>query len=105
MFGLNLKKLRMTNGITQTQLARDLDVSNGTVGNWESGAREPDLDMVKRIADYFHSTTDFLLGKETEENNDAKVALFGGDVTVTDEMWEEVKQFAEYVKSKNNNKR
>lgn len=39
MFGLNLKKLRLTNGITQTQLARDLDVSNGTVGNWESGAR------------------------------------------------------------------
>lgn len=58
-----------------------------------------------RIADYFGVTVDYLLGKEetkkaTPDYSDVKVALFGGDGEVTDEMWDEVKQFADYVKAK-----
>ena len=104
MFSINLKKLRQLNGVTQTEFAKALGVAGGTVGNWESGKREPDLDTIKRIAEYFHSTTDYLIGKETNKDEEVKVALFGGDTEVTDEMWQEVKQFAEYVKNKNSNK-
>lgn len=35
-------------------------------------------------------------------DNNAKVALFGGDTDVTDEMWEEVKDYAKYIKQKHN---
>lgn len=35
-------------------------------------------------------------------DNNAKVALFGGDTDVTDEMWEEVKDYAKYIKQKYN---
>ena len=35
-------------------------------------------------------------------NEIAKVALFGGDVDVTDEMWEEVVQYASFIKQKYN---
>ncbi len=36
--------------------------------------------------------------------DDIKVALFGGDSEVTDEMWNEVKRFAEFVKQKQKKK-
>lgn len=41
--------------------------------------------------------------KPTED--DIKVALFGGDGEVTDEMWNEVKKFAAYVKEQNQKKK
>ena len=53
-----------------------------------------------RLADYFGVTTDYLLGRSSGDYSDVKVALFGGDGEVTDEMWDEVKNFAEYVKNK-----
>lgn len=64
MFYENLKRIRKEKRITQNQLADFLNVSRGSVGNWETGMREPDLETLSRIADYFHVSTDFLLGRE-----------------------------------------
>ena len=63
MFLSRLKGLRKLKGITQAELSRALNVSQGTVGNWESGAREPDFFMLAKIADYFDCSTDYLLGR------------------------------------------
>ena len=46
-------------------------------------------------------SVNYLLGRDEDVERDLKVALFGGDGEVTDEMWEEVKNFAEFVKAKN----
>ena len=61
--------------------------------------------MIK-ISNYFGVSVEYLAG-ETEEKapvdkNDEsiKVALFGGDTEVTDEMWNEVMNYAEYLKQK-----
>lgn len=40
--------------------------------------------------------------KQEDTEKDLKVALFGGDGEVTDEMWEEVKKFAQYIKATHN---
>lgn len=58
-----LKELRRREGITQTELARALQVSVGAVGNWESGKRNPDLGMMTRIADCFCVSVDYLTGR------------------------------------------
>lgn len=58
-----LKELRESRKITQTQLAKDLQVSNTTISNWESQTRQPDFDTLVRIADYFDVSVDFLLGR------------------------------------------
>ena len=58
-----LKELRRREGITQTELARALQVSVGAVGNWESGKRKPDLGMMTRIADCFCVSVDYLTGR------------------------------------------
>lgn len=48
-------------------------------------------------------TSDYI-NNEPYTDKDLKVALFGGDSDVTDEMWQEVKQFAEFVKQKHGKK-
>ncbi len=62
--GTNLKLLREEMKLTQRQLGVKLGVCNQTVSFWENGSREPDLDMLVKIAGYFGVSTDYLLGIE-----------------------------------------
>lgn len=52
-FPNRLKKLRSDSKLTQKQLAEQLNVSQNAVYNWENGKREPNLDMMKKIAKVF----------------------------------------------------
>ena len=108
IFQVRLKELRETAGYSQYTLADVLGVSQSAVGNWEAGAREPNLDTVQRLASFFDVSVDYLIGKdpiaerkkESSDNDvseDPKVALFGGDVIVTDAMWEEAKAYARLI--------
>ena len=64
MFRIRLKKLREEKGMSQREFATDFGVSPATVGMWESGAREPrTLEQLQRLADYFETTVDYLLGR------------------------------------------
>lgn len=58
-----LKELRVSKGITQVQLAKQLGISRSTVGMYENGSREPDFETLELIADYFNVDTDYLLGR------------------------------------------
>jgi len=63
-FGKNLKILRKEKGITQTRFAADLNVSGATVAYYEINKRQPNLEMLVKIAKYFNVSTDFLLDNE-----------------------------------------
>lgn len=65
MFSIRFKQLRELEGMTQRDAAVALKVSNGTIGNWESGKRTPDATMLMLIADYFHVSVDYLIGHDT----------------------------------------
>lgn len=58
-----LKELRLSKGITQGELAKQLSISRSTIGMYESGSREPDFETLELIADYFNVDTDYLLGR------------------------------------------
>ena len=62
-FGNILKELRIENNLSQRKLGEILGVVNQTVSFWENGSREPDLDMLCKISEYFQVSIDFLLGK------------------------------------------
>ena len=64
MFALRLKELREKAGLSQAAFADKLNISQSTVGMWESGKREPNFKMTQYIADFFNTTTDYLLGRE-----------------------------------------
>lgn len=61
IFGKNLKELRMSFKLSQKKLGEALGVCNQTISFWEMGSREPDLDMLKKIAAFFNVSCDELL--------------------------------------------
>ena len=69
MFAEILKQLRKENKITQVDLARDLGFFHTAVVKWERGEREPNIDTLTKIADYFGVSVDYLLGHEVNQDN------------------------------------
>ena len=66
--GDRLKKLREKNGWSKVQVAGLIGVTPGAYGNWEYGNREPNYQMLKKIADVYKVTTQFLLTGEDAYN-------------------------------------
>lgn len=73
MFSVQLKKLRAEYGMTQAQLAQKLGISASAVGMYEQGRREPDSELMARLARLFHVSTDYLLGVQQESEADQEV--------------------------------
>ncbi len=63
MLSQKLKELRLNKGLTQIEFAKTFNIANGTVGNWETGKRQPDYETLSRIADFYDVTVDYLLGR------------------------------------------
>lgn len=63
-FGKKLKELRIEKNLSQRKLGEILSVCNQTVSFWGSGNREPDLDAIVKIADFFDVSADYLLGRK-----------------------------------------
>ncbi len=61
-FHKNLRSLRQQHHLTQSQMADALGVSPSRIGMYEQGRRDPDLDMLQKIAKFFSVSTDSLLG-------------------------------------------
>ena len=61
-FGDKLKTLRTEAGMTQTELAKRLNVTKSVVSYYELQERTPSPDVLIRLADIFHVSTDYLLG-------------------------------------------
>ena len=62
-FSENLAALRKGRALSQRETAAGLGVSQALLSHYENGAREPGLDFIVRVCDYFGVTADFLLGR------------------------------------------
>ena len=60
---MRLRELRKERGMKQIELCQHLGVSQGNLSNWENGVYEPDTYYLKKIADFFGVTVDYLLGR------------------------------------------
>lgn len=58
----NLRKLRSEKGLSQDKLAKLVGTSQQSIHNYESGTFEPDIFMLKKFADLFETSIDYLLG-------------------------------------------
>jgi len=70
-FSVTLAKLRQEKGLSQRQAARELGVSQALLSHYETNAREPKLDFVIRLCDYYSVTTDYMLGLTDERRDGA----------------------------------
>lgn len=62
-FSKILKTLRKNKGVTQIELAKLFNVSKSTISMYELGEREPNFEILEKLAQYFNVSIDFLLGK------------------------------------------
>lgn len=130
-----IAELRQKRDVSMMQAAKELNIPYTTYVNYEKGDREPNSEMLIKLADYFGVSVDYLIGRsdemvdervldlvseldmdivEASKGNlllaqklqerrtidDLKVALFKGSQNVTDEMWQEVVNFARYVEAR-----
>ena len=61
-FAQRLKELRKDNNISQKRLSNFLNFGYTAIANYESGRNQPSLDTVKKIAQFFGVTVDYLIG-------------------------------------------
>lgn len=60
--GSIIRKLRKENGIDRQQLADSLGITYYALAKYETDDREPDYNTLKKFADYFDVSIDYLLG-------------------------------------------
>ena len=58
----NLKKLRQEFGISQQRLADAVQVSQPSINKYENHNIEPEIEILKRMADYFNTSIDYIVG-------------------------------------------
>lgn len=70
-----ISKLRKRKGLSQEDLANELDISRQSVFKWECGENTPDLEKIKKLAKFFNVSFDLLLDDEKDledEQNEAE---------------------------------
>ena len=113
MIDERLKFLRMQKGLERKDVAAKLEMPYTTYVNYETGAREPNAKVLRQFAACYSVSIDYILGisddptppdakKDTGEVSDEDImfALFDGDQEITDEMYEDVKRYAQFIKEK-----
>ncbi|WP_426578917.1 helix-turn-helix domain-containing protein [Bacillus altitudinis] len=71
LFGKRITTLRKKAGLTQEELAKKLNVTRSALSQYELGTREPNYDLLLKIADFFEVTVDYLIGRS--DNPDYKI--------------------------------
>lgn len=65
----NLRSLRLSKGISQQQLADVIGTTQQSINKYENHSTEPDIETLGKLADYFETTVDYLIGHQTGDVN------------------------------------
>ena len=110
---LIIKRLKQAideSGLTYSQLESKTGISKSALQRYATGmTKKIPVDTIVAIAQVLNVSAAWIMGWSEEDNksnvnfspatdDDIKFALFGGEEEITDEMYDEVKNFAEYVK-------
>ncbi len=63
-FGKRLKDLRVEKGLTQIELAKELNIDKSTIAKYETEKIVPSVIMLKLFVDYFNVSAGYMLGWE-----------------------------------------
>lgn len=79
---MQLKSLRKQRGLSQSEAAEALGISLRAYQNYEYEQREPNIEMINRLADFYHVTTDYLLGRESKEETVVDALAYEFDMSL-----------------------
>lgn len=69
--GERIKYYRQINNISRQELATKFEISIHTLAKYEQGQREPSIDMITMLSDYFNVSIDELIKGETKNSNNS----------------------------------
>ena len=98
-----IEELCINKGINVTTLCKDCKIPRSTLTDYKKGRiKSLSADTLCKIADYFGVSVGYLCGSalEVAKEEQLKALLFGEGTVVTSEMWQEVKDYAKFVKIK-----
>ncbi|SNS28104.1 DNA-binding transcriptional regulator, XRE-family HTH domain [Anaerovirgula multivorans] len=97
-----LKELRTSIGgnkkINQATVAQAIGVDRSTYSKYETGDSEPDFETVRKLADFFNVSIDYLLGREHSQKREFEKQE-SYEATLTEKDRKEIKQQAEHIKN------
>lgn len=84
-----LRDLREDRDIRQETIADYLGVTQQAYSNYENGRREIPISMVKMLADFYHVSTDYLLGSNISYRGNVNMnATYIDDITLHDLLYD-----------------
>jgi len=66
---MRLKELRKARGLTQTQVANELDMPQNTLSNYENGKRKPSRLAISALANYYGVSVEYLKANKKTSNH------------------------------------
>lgn len=105
MYAQRLTELRKSRqGLTQEKLANILGVTQQAVGRWEKGLNKPDNDILVKLADYYHVSTDYILGRKSTSDNKPSPVKQMLDLyhTLTPEKKKQARSYIAFLAQDNN---
>ena len=98
--GATIRQLRQEQDITQEELAEALGITSRAVSQWECGRTAPDISQLPALANFFHVTTDRLLGVDIKRKDEeiAKIIKHSQKFGEHDDWESTVKFLREKVK-------
>lgn len=98
-----IEELCFKKGITVTKMCRDCNIPRSVLTDYKKGRlKSLSADTLCKIADYFNVSVGYLCGSPlpAADEEALKRVLFGDDFIVTDEIWRELKNYADFLKQK-----
>jgi transcriptional regulator with XRE-family HTH domain len=83
-FAQTLSDLRKSRGYSQRKVARDLGISQALLSHYENGFREPGIEFICRVCDYYAISADYLLCRT--ENSVANDSVINASKVFISEM-------------------
>ena len=83
-FSEKLQSLRKKAGLSQEQLAEQMNVTRQAISKWETGEGMPDVDNLLPLARLLHTTVDYLLDEDAQAQTPK---------TAQSDRWEQIKAF------------
>ncbi len=101
IFPVRLRSAREKRDLRQGELAKRAGLQPSAVSHFETGSRKPSFDNLRRLADALKVSTDYLLGRVSEEKALAGADRFARDLDrLTSEDRDMAKNFVEFLAEK-----
>lgn len=90
LFAKRIRELRKSNGLTQEELGKLVNISKVSISFYESGARMPSLDTLTALCDVFKVDLEYLLGQDNyvveESKKEYGITMSNEEIRIIEEL-------------------